>query len=71
MAIKNVENVKLKLVLDGGVVDGKIKRINKTYSGVKEDATVDAIFNTSKEIVELQNKRVLNVLRIEEAILTE
>jgi hypothetical protein len=61
----------LKLELDGGVVDGKQKIDSKTYSNISLTATDENILSAGELISGLQEKALINVKRIEEAIITE
>ncbi|TFZ41448.1 DUF1659 domain-containing protein [Soehngenia longivitae] len=61
----------LKLELDGGVVDGKQKIDSKTYSNISLSATDENILSAGELISGLQEKALINVKRIEEAIITE
>jgi hypothetical protein len=61
----------LKLELDGGVVDGKQKIDSKTYSNIILSATDENILSAGELISGLQEKALINVKRIEEAIITE
>lgn len=61
----------LKLELDNGVVDGKQKIDSKTYSNISLSATDENILSAGELISGLQEKALINVKRIEEAIITE
>lgn len=61
----------LKLELDGGVVDGKQKIDSKIYSNISLTATDENILSAGELISGLQEKALINVKRIEEAIITE
>ena len=61
----------LKLELDGGVVDGKQKIESKTCSNINLTATDENILSAGEILSGLQEKTLINVKRIEEAIVTE
>lgn len=61
----------LKLELDGGVVDGKQKIDSKTYSNISLAATDENILSAGELLSGLQEKALINIKRIEEAIVTE
>lgn len=71
MATKNLESLRLKLILDGGTVNGKPVKVNKTYNQIKKTATDDNLLGAAGEIAGLQNKPVINVVRLEESTLSE
>lgn len=71
MATKIVENVRLKLVLDGGTIDGKLVKVNKTFNKINTQSTDDALVGAAKELAGLQNKPVIDIVRLEESILSE
>jgi hypothetical protein len=61
----------LKLELDGGVVDGKQRIESKTYSNINLSASDENILSAGEILSGLQEKALVNVKRIEEAIVTE
>lgn len=69
--IKKVEDVVLKLELDGGIVDGKQRIKSKRFNKVKLDATDESIYETGVVISNLQNKTLMNVKRLDEVSLTQ
>ena len=72
MAIKSVkEKTALKLQLDGGLVGEKQKFINKSFANVKTNAQDEDLYATAKALEDLQNKDMLNVVRMEEISLIE
>lgn len=73
MAI-NREIVKRSLVLvieDGVNDDGTTKYKNRTYSGIKGDATVDNIFQVGKALGGLHEAAVNSIMLSEKAELAE
>ena len=66
MAIKSK---KIKLSFDGGVVDGKQKKINKTYGNINLGAEDSKLKGACQLIVGLQSHQVLEMLKIEESTL--
>lgn len=73
MAI-NKEIVKRSLVLvieDGQNDDGTTKYKNRTYGGIKGDATVDNIFQVGKALGGLHEATVNSILLSEKAELAE
>lgn len=72
MAITNkIEDVILKLELDGGLVNGKQKIKAKRFNKVKLTATDESIYETGLVLSGLQNKTLLNVKRLNEVALME
>jgi hypothetical protein len=72
MAITTVTvSSKAQLVLDGGTVDGKEKKIKKSLSNLKPAASNDAVHATCQSIGGLQEKSVLEIHRIDEVELIE
>ena len=69
--IKKVEDIVLKLELDGGIVDGKQRIKSKRFNKVKLDATDESIYETGVVISNLQNKTLMNVKRLDEVSLTQ
>jgi len=61
----------LKLELDGGIVDGKQKVVNKTFNNVKIDALDDNIHLCGSLLSNLQSKSLLQVKKVEETIIRE
>lgn len=68
---KTVEDVVLKLELDGGIVDGKQKIKSKRFNKVKLDALDESIYQTGIALSGLQNKALMNVKRLDEVSLIE
>lgn len=66
MAIKSK---KIKLSYDGGVVDGKQKKINKTYTNINLAADDSQLKGACQLIASLQSYDVLERLKIEESVL--
>lgn len=72
MAIRNkIEDVVLKLELDGGVVDGKQKIKAKRFNKVKVEVGDESIYETAVVLSGLQNRTLLNVKRLNEISLIE
>lgn len=72
MAITNkIEDVILKLELDGGLVNGKQQIKAKRFNKVKLTATDESIYETGLVLSGLQNKTLLNVKRLNEVALME
>ena len=69
--IKRIEDVVLKLELDGGLVEGKQKIKSKRFNKVKLDAGDEAVYETGVVLSGLQNKALINVKRLDEVSLIE
>lgn len=69
--IKKVEDVVLKLELDGGVVDGKQKIKSKRFNKVKLNATDESVYETGLVLSGLQSKTLMNVKRLDEISLIQ
>lgn len=69
--IKRVDDVVLKLELDGGLVDGKQKIKSKRFNKVKLDAGDESIYETGVTLSGLQSKSLINVKRLDEVSLME
>lgn len=54
MATKLFDSSALVIKYDGGIVDGKIKTITKSYGSLAEDASVDDIYVVANQIQSLQ-----------------
>lgn len=61
----------LVLELDGGVVAGKMVKINRNYSSIKETATDEQVYNTGTILAGLQEKDMLDVKVRELSTLTK
>lgn len=70
MAIIGIkERTTLKLELDNGMVDGKQRVLSKTFSKVKTSATDEDLHGAAMVLVDLQNKDLLDVKKVEETSL--
>lgn len=67
--IGNKEKTTLKLELDNGIVDGKQKVLSKTFNKVKTDVTDEDLHGAAMVLVDLQNKDLLKVKRVDETSL--
>lgn len=68
---KRIEDVVLKLELDGGIVEGKQKIKSKRFNKVKLDAADESIYQTGVVLSGLQNKNLINLKRLDEVTLIE
>ena len=66
MAIKSK---KLKLSYDGGLVEGKQKKLYKTYSAVNLEAADEQVKAAGEVLADLQTYPVLEMVKIEESSL--
>lgn len=72
MAInKLAESTSLVLKLDGGMIDGKVKTINRTFSKVKNSATEENVYATGTAISSLTADSLLGVIMKETSTLIE
>lgn len=62
----NIESVKLKMVYDGGLVNGKVKMVNKTYTGINPEISPENLNTIAGKIIEMQNKAIIKVVKIDE-----
>ena len=66
MAIRNQkEKLTLRLELDGGIVDGKQKFVNRSFSQIKPSSEDSALHGTAIALSELQSRDLVNVKKIE------
>lgn len=54
MATKLFDSSALVIKYDGGMVDGKVKTITKSYGYLAEDASVDDVYAVANQIQSLQ-----------------
>lgn len=72
MAIQAIaEKVSLKIELDGGIVDGKQKINNKTFSKIKTEAANEDLHGTAVTMADLQEKELFAVKKIETSKLSD
>lgn len=60
-----LESKALVLQLDGGIVDGKQRLINRTFSNVKETATDEKLKESAEILMGLQERDLLKVRKRE------
>lgn len=60
-----IEDSDLKIIYDGGLVNGKVKLVGRTYTNVNPECTSENLNMTAQKIIELQNKDVIKVLRVD------
>ncbi len=65
------EKLLLKVQYDGGLVDGKSRLINKSYSRLKLDAEDQNILRTAQALSSLKDQELVNVLKVETSSLKE
>jgi len=66
MAIQELkEKTSLKLELNAGVVDGKQKISSKTFNQVNLAAADEDLYGAATTIAGLQEKNLLNVMKVE------
>lgn len=69
--LAETNKMNLKLEFDDGLVGDKQKIISKTFTKLKIDALDESIYKTAKALEGLQEKRVVNVKKVEETSLKE
>lgn len=71
MAIKKESHdSKVKIQFNNGsAADGRMLKKSKTYSNVKADATNEAVYSVVDTITKLQDKPVLEIIRVDETAL--
>ncbi|MDO5690645.1 MAG: hypothetical protein Q4G61_10380 [Tissierellia bacterium] len=69
MATSVLENVRLKIVFDAGIVDGRQLKTTKTVTQIKKTATADGLYGAATTLASLQNKPVLVVSKLDETTL--
>lgn len=71
MAIKKESHdSKVKIQFNNGsAADGRMLKKSKTYSNVKAEATDEGLYSTVETITKLQDKPVLEIVRIDESVL--
>ena len=67
--MKNASTLKIKLNL--GLVDGKAKVSTKSFSFLKNDANIGDVYEVGQALVGLQNHDLVEILKIDNAILSE
>lgn len=65
------EKTNLKLQLDGGMVEGKQRFLSKSFAKVKPEALDEELYQVAKTLGGLQDKALLNVIRVEETSISE
>ncbi len=71
MVIALKENTRLKLELDGGIVNNKAVRKSKTFSNVNNEVADEDLHTIGKELSNLQSLGLLGIKRLEEISLIE
>lgn len=71
MAIKKESHdSKVKIQFNNGVAaDGRMLKKSKTYSNVKAEATDEGLYSVVDTITKLQDKPVLEIIRVDESVL--
>lgn len=59
-----IEKTQVRLQFDGGIVDGKQRYKNKTFSNIKEEASDESILVVSDAINSLSEKDVLKTRKV-------
>lgn len=60
---------KLKIVYDGGQINGRTRTISRTYSGVGPEAVDQDILAAAKGLAGLQGKKAVEFIKLEEVSL--
>lgn len=63
------EKVVLRLKFKEDSLNGQEKFSSKSYTGIKNQASDQAIYNTGKILSQLQTKELLNIAKLETTIL--
>lgn len=74
MAVNELKNPSsLKLKFDCGLDDltGRTKVKSKTFSNIKNDASVDKVYEVGTAIASLQNHDLLEVIKLDNTTLSE
>ncbi len=66
-----LERVRLKLVFDGGIVDGKEVKSLKTIQQIKKTATAEGLYSAAQTIASVQKKPLLMAVKLDESVLSE
>ena len=70
MAVTEMKNPSsLKIKLDLGVVDGKTKVKNKSFTGVKPQASAQNVYDVGEALVSLQEYDVIEIAKIDNTTL--
>lgn len=67
----NKEKLVLKLQYDGGLVDGRARLINKSYSRLNLDADDQNILKTAQLLSSLKEEELVNVYKLETSSLKD
>lgn len=66
MAVVEIKNPSsLKVKLDIGMVNGKVKTKIKTFSNVKHSASLQDAFNVVEALVNLQEHSLMDVIKVD------
>lgn len=68
-ALNNPSSLRVKLSL--GKVDGKDKRITKTYSHLKHDALEQDIYDVGVSLMSLQEHILLEICKVDNTTIAE
>lgn len=71
MIIEVKANTRLKLELDGGMVNNKAVKKSKTFNNLNPEALNEDIYQIGKSISGLQSLELLELKKLEETILIE
>ena len=72
MAVVQINNPSsLKIKLDLGMVNGKTKTRSRSYSFLKHNAAIEDIFAVGEAMMGLQKYTVMDILKIDNTILSE
>lgn len=69
--IGNKEKTSLKLELDAGLVDGRQRTKNKTFTKIKARATDEGLYEAALVLGSLQSRDLLKVRKVEETELVD
>ncbi len=70
MVTRENHDSKVKIQFENGVgADGRILKKSKTYAGIKAKAADDKVYEAVTLLTDLQEKPVMEVVRIEESVL--
>ncbi len=69
--MNKVERSRIKLVLDDGIVDGKQKVINKTFSNLNPEASELDVLAAAQALSRTIERETLSVYRLDDILLIE
>ncbi|NLY10020.1 MAG: DUF1659 domain-containing protein [Tissierellia bacterium] len=64
------EKIVLRVGMNDGIVDGKMRIKNKSFSQILLDASDESILSTGEAIGELLDKEVVHIVKVEQIALS-